>query len=262
MKTRSKVLLILLLIVSILAAGIGTGYFLWYWTSGTVALPVERVETFPTPVIPQHGNISSETVDEVLPLNPVDFATLQATNADIYGWLYIPGTNIDYPIATPTDKADDYYLDHNIYQQYEFAGTIYSEKQNSRDLTDRNTVLYGHNMLNGTMFRTLHYFEDEEFFNNTPEFYIYTPGHVLTYTVFAAYEYDNRHILNSFDFSDDAVWADYLEYATAPKSMNVHTRDVEVTVDDRIVTLSTCVGTNKKARYLVQGVLTNDQPTQ
>jgi len=262
---KYKALWICLLVVAVLGIGVGVGAGVFYWTSGNVALPTARQElTQPTePAVPDDPSVPDvPSGTEVLPDNPVDFATLQATNPDIYAWLHIPGTNIDNPVACSSpDKEDDFYLDHNIYGQYEFAGTLYSEKQNSTDLTDRNTVIYGHNMLNGTMFRTLHYFEDAAFFEETEEFYIYTPGHILTYTVFAAYVYDNRHILNSFDFEDDAVWADYLAEATNPKSMNVHTRPVEVTTDDRIVTLSTCVGTNKSARYLVQGVLTDDQPT-
>ncbi|MBQ3093654.1 MAG: class B sortase [Clostridia bacterium] len=263
---RNKAPLIALLVILVLAAGVGTGYFVWYWTGGSVALPTQRIEPAATTTAPNTAPTapSGDTVVTVAPLpeNPVDFATLQATNPDIYAWLYIPETNIDYPVACSSpDKPDDFYLDHNIYGQYEFAGTIYSEKQNGRTMDSRNTVMYGHNMLNGTMFRTLHYFEDPDFFEETPEIFVYTPGHILTYTVFAAYEYDNRHILNSFDFDNDHVWADYLAYATDPVSMNVLTRDVEVTTDDRILTLSTCVGTNHNARYLVQGVLTNDQPT-
>ncbi len=260
---KHKALWIVLLVVFVLGAGVGIGCGVWYWTGGNIALPTVRTET--TATMPEQTTptvVAPPTEEKPLPPNPVDFATLQTLNPDIYGWLFIPGTNVDYPLACSSpDKADDFYLDHNIYGQYEFAGTLYSEKKNGTDLTDRNTVIYGHNMLNGTMFRTLHNFEDAAFFEENDTFYIYAPGHIYTYTIFAAYEYDNRHILNSFDFEDDAVWADYLAYATAPTSMNCHTRDVEVTTADRIVTLSTCVGTNKKARYLVQGVLTDDHPT-
>ena len=265
---KCKPLWITLLVLAVLGLGVGAGAGVFYWSSGNVVLPTQRAEVAVTPEDPAPDTPDvpelpdGPTEQEVLPDNPVDFTALQATNPDIYAWIHIPGTNIDGPVACSSpDKPDDFYLNHNIYGQYEFAGTLYSEKQNGTELSDRNTVIYGHNMLNGTMFRTLHYFEDKEFFDNTETFTIYTPGHILTYTVFAAYQYDNRHILNSFDFEDDAVWAEYLAYATNPKSMNVHTRDAGVTVEDRIVTLSTCVGTNKSARYLVQGVLTDDQPT-
>ena len=267
MSSRSKILLILLIVLLVIGIGVGVGYFAWYWTSGTLPPPVQRVEptttTAPTvPTGPEDETSPTTTTTQPLPENPVDFATLKATNSDIYAWLYVPGTAVDYPVACATDEADGFYLDHNIYREYEFAGTIYSEKKNGTDLMHRNTVFYGHNMLNGTMFSSLHDFEDKEFFDTYDTIYLYTPGHIYTYKIFAAYEYDNRHLLNSFDYSDDAVWAEYLAYATDPKTFTVNTRDVPVTVADRIVTLSTCVGWNKNVRYLVQGVLVNDQPTR
>ncbi len=257
MNHRKKTVWIIVLIVCLIALGIGAGVFAWYWMGGTPPTPVNTTPTVPT----TDSTVPTTTTTQPLPPNPIDFAAWQQTNPDVYAWLTVPGTNIDYPVVCPSDEADDFYLHHNVYKDYEFAGTIYSEKANGRELADRNTVMYGHNMLNGTMFRTLHDFEDETFFNEHDVFYLYTPGHIYTYTIFAAYEFDNRHLLNCFDYTDDTVWAEYLENAKNPKSMNVHTRDVEVTTADRIVTLSTCVGTNKSARYLVQGVLTNDQPT-
>ena len=278
MNDRRKVLLIILVILLVVALGVGGGWFAWYWTSGNVTLPVYR-GTHPTtttatsttapadPQTPSGSDTSSPddtTTSTTVPLvdNPVDFKTLQATNPDIYAWLYVPGTMVDYPVACASDQADGFYLDHNIYREYEYAGTIYSEKKNGTEMLHRNTVMYGHNMMNNTMFGSLHDFEDEEFFNAHDVMYVYTPGHIYTYKIFAAYEYDNRHLLNSFDFYNDEVWAEYLAYATNPQTMTVNTRDVPVTIQDRILTLSTCVGWNKNVRYLVQGVLIDDQPTR
>ncbi len=275
--SSQKKMWITVLIVSLLLIGLGAG--LWAFTyfgvtdddvlagyhdhtvGTTVSHTSHQSVGVPTQVIRPIGSdpISGEEGENGR--NPIDFDSLLETNTDIRGWLYIPDTNIDYPIMCSLEKSDSFYLEHNYLKQYEFDGSIYFEKQNAVDFSDRNTVMYGHNLLNGRMFRTLHYFEDKDFFDNHPYIYIYTPGHAYTYTVFAAYEYDDRHILNSFDFDNDQVWADYLAYVQNPQSMNVHTRDVEITTDDRIITLSTCVGTNKGARYLVQGVLTNDQPT-
>ena len=91
--------------------------------------------------------------------------------------------------------------------------------------------------------------------------YIYTPGHVLTYEICAAYRYDNRHILNSFNFKDPKVFEDYLETVKNPKSMISRTREVELNKDSKILTLSTCIG-NHDYRYLVQGVLVKDELTK
>lgn len=208
-------------------------------------------------------NQSSETTSkEPLPENPIDFASLREINPEIYAWIRIPNTNIDYPVAqSATD--DGFYLHHDIYGKYVFAGTIYSEMKNSKDFSDPNTILYGHNMTKGYMFQNLYKFQKQDFFNSNTEFYIYTPGHILTYTVYSAYQYDDRHILNSFDFSDEKVFEEYIKSTKNPTFMLKNVRqDIEVTAKDKIITLSTCLGDGKKYRYLVQGVLTNDQPTQ
>jgi len=190
----------------------------------------------------------------------INFTELWKINTDIYAWIKIPGTNVDYPVLQ-TSGDDAFYLDHNYKKEYEFAGSIYSEKLNKKDFSDPNTLLYGHNMLNGTMFRTLHNFRDPDFFAEYPYIYIYLPERTLTYEIFSAYEYDDRHILYSFDFSDKEVFADYLAYATNPtESMMCNRREIEVTADDKIITLSTCLGNIDTSRYLVQGVLIKDEP--
>ena len=193
--------------------------------------------------------------------NPIDFAAEKLKYPDIYAWINIPNTNISYPVVqSPTD--DTFYLDHNAEKQYAKAGAIYSEIKNNKDFSDPNTVLYGHNMLNGSMFRDLHNFrKDENFWNENKYIYIYTPRHILTYEICAAYRYDNRHILNSFDFTDSAVFEDYLETVKAPKSLIARTREVELNKDSKILTLSTCIS-NPSYRYLVQGVLIKDEPTK
>ncbi|MCD8020814.1 MAG: class B sortase [Clostridiales bacterium] len=191
--------------------------------------------------------------------NPIDFDLLADINTDIYAWIRISDTSIDYPIAQ-REGDDAYYLSHDMYQESRFAGCIYTEEANSKDFTDPNTVIYGHNMRNGSMFQNLHYFEDATFFDEHPYVYIYTPEHVLVYEVFASYSYDNRHILNSFDFSDEEVYAQYLEDILNVRSMDKNIRDdVTVTTEDTIITLSTCIGGDSDARYLVQAVLIKDE---
>ncbi|MDO4556606.1 MAG: class B sortase [Lachnospiraceae bacterium] len=194
--------------------------------------------------------------------NPIDFDKLTSYNDELYAWIHIPNTEIDYPVAQH-DGEQDYYLKHDMYGEAAFAGCIYTEDCNSKEFTDPNTLIYGHNMRNGSMFQNLHLFEDAEFFEDNQYVYIYTPRHMLTYHIFAAYEYDDRHIMNSFDFTDEKVYADYLDSIFSTRSMNANIReDEEVTADDKIITLSTCVGGNTEARYLVQAVLVKDEKTK
>ncbi len=191
----------------------------------------------------------------------VDFDELSSINTDIYGWLYIPNTNVDYPVARSTSDGDDaFYLEHNIYRQYQFSGTIYSEVKNSPDMHDRVTVMYGHNMLNGSMFASLHNFEDEDFFNKNNTAFFLTKDKVYTYLIYSAYTFDDRHILNSYNFEDDTVFRDYLDTTLHPYSYNDYVRsNVELDLNSRILTLSTCTGGASNTRYLVQGVLVDER---
>lgn len=199
-------------------------------------------------------------VSEKTGIEEVDFAALQKINRDIYGWIYIPGTEVNYPILQSGEgKEEDYYLDHNLDTSFGKPGCIYTQKRNGRDFTDPNTVIYGHNMRDGSMFRTLHDYQDAEFFADHPMIYIRTPEKKMTYRVFAAYRYDNRLILEAYDdFADPEVFADYLEeILNQDTSICNINRDVPVTAEDRIITLETCIG-NDDYRYIVQAVLTEE----
>lgn len=192
----------------------------------------------------------------------INWKKLQKDNSDIYSWIYIPNTNVDYPVVQASkDNSDDFYLNHNIHKQSEFAGAIYSEKHNTKDYSDPVTILYGHNMNNGSMFKTLHKFEDSSFFKRNKYIYIYMPNEKLTFKIYAAYEYDDRHILNSFDFSDSKILKEYQHYTLNPESMVKNTRKVSLNKNSKILTLSTCTSGAENTRYLVQGVLIKDEQT-
>lgn len=193
--------------------------------------------------------------------NPIDFDSLSKQNSDIYSWIYIPDTNVNYPVCQSA-TSDNFYLNHDIYKNYSYAGAIYSQYCNSLDYSDRVTVLYGHNMANGTMFATLHRFEDSSFFDSHKYMYVYTKDRKLTYEIVSAFVYDDRHIMNSFDFSDDEVFLDYLDMIMDPHSITENVRDgVELDLNDKVLVLSTCLNSGE-GRYLVQGVLVKDEQTK
>lgn len=207
---------------------------------------------------------TSEQLVEKLVENPIDFEALQAETPDAYAWIYIPKTNVNLPVLQHSSD-DSFYLDHNSNGAYAVEGAIYTQLVNSKDFTDPVTVIYGHNLKNETMFTQLHYFENEEFFAENETMYIYTPGHILTYQIIAAYQYDNRHIMNSFDFEDQTVLQGYFDFVTNPDVLIYNVRE-GVTLDaskDKIVQLSTCTGDANRAirRYIVTGVLVDDRAT-
>lgn len=228
---------------------------------------VTESEYSETETMPKETETESETelsseLDEALgeetAQRELDWEALQKENEDIYAWIYIPDTNVDYPILQhPTDPS--YYLRRGLNGKKSTAGCIYTQYYNSKDFRDPNTVIYGHNMRNQSMFATLHNFEDNVFFEEHPYVYIYTPEETLVYHVFAAYEFSNAHVLLSFDFNTPECFELYLESVRSIKEMNSHMRDeVVVTAEDHIITLSTCVTGKDDRRWLVQAVLLND----
>lgn len=191
---------------------------------------------------------------------PVDFAKLKEENPDIYAWIQIPGTCIDYPVLC-RQGDNGYYLTHTYTGKKKIEGAIFTEDLNSQDFTDPNTVIYGHNMKNGSMFRELHEYKDKVFFEENPDVIIYTPEKMLQYHIFAAYTYDDRHILKSFDFSDPDIFSTYLQ-KVLDRSKNMSDNvdsNVVLSEESKLITLSTCTGSPDK-RYLVQAVLTDTKP--
>ncbi|MFI3237732.1 MAG: class B sortase [Lachnospiraceae bacterium] len=185
---------------------------------------------------------------------PIDFEGLHEVNADVYAWISIPGTVIDYPILQHASD-DSYYLNYNIDGSYGYPGCIYTEKVNAKDFSDPNTIIYGHNMKDDSMFGMLHSYKDSLFFGENPLITIYTETEILTYQIFAAYEYDAIHLMYSFNFWDESVFETYLDDIFNIRDMSVNIdKNLEVTIEDTIITLSTCTDDNTR-RMLVQAVL-------
>lgn len=190
---------------------------------------------------------------------PIDFEGLWEMNPEIYAWIRIPDTNIDYPILQHADEDQSYYLTRDIYGENQQAGSIYTEYYNSKDFKDPNTIIYGHNMKNGSMFHNVRYFAEAEYFDEHDELYIYMPEKILKYEIITCYEYDDRHLLASFDFFDEEVYAEYLEEIMNPRSMYAMVREgVNLTTEDKLVTLSTCVANKPNNRRLLQAVLVEE----
>lgn len=267
MKKKKKIVLVIVIILCVIIA-FGTAAFLAFKMINENKTGDEYKQLANSVSVETTNNTSDgDTAASEMPVPdvdtdsnsiPVDFSLLTSQNEDIYAWIYIPDTNVNYPICQ-SYVEDNYYLEHDVYGNYSFAGAIYSQSCNNRDFTDRVTVLYGHNMANGSMFATLHRFADSSFFESHDKIYIYTTGRKLTYKVVSAFVYDDRHIMNTFDFSEDSQFQSYLDTIQNPRSVNVNVRDgVDLSTDDKILTLSTCVNSGD-GRYLVNGVLISDE---
>lgn len=254
-KKSNKTARIFLIILAILMIVFGAIYFGYYLYNQQNANQGEE----------EISSIANTTkVTEHYADNPIDFKSLKEQNDEIYAWIKIDDTKVDYPICQ--SKVDDsFYLKHSATDKSWLAsGAIYTEFCNNKSFRDRVTLIYGHNGYSDTMFTTLHKFEDEKFFDEHPYFTIYTENEKLTYQLVSAFKYDNRHIMNSFNFPENAVFEEFLEMIQNPTSNNKNVQknlDKELTIDDNIVVLSTCIKNQKSSRYLVCGVLVKHEKT-
>lgn len=185
----------------------------------------------------------------------IDFEKLQEINPDIYAWVEIPGTDVDYPIAQ-SGEDDAYYLTHSAQKAEDQVGCLYTERANSKDFTDFNTIIYGHNLKTGAMFGQLHDFADKAYLEEHSLVYIYLPEKTLRYRIFAATELDDRHILNSYNFTEESGRDAYLQDLRDSRTMEFTYDDsAGADGDSNLITLSTCVNGIVEKRWLIVAVL-------
>ena len=184
----------------------------------------------------------SETESETETESPIDFESLWQTNTDIYAWIRIPGTVIDYPVLQSLGE-EDFYLTHDIEGNEDIYGSIYTQRYNKKDFSDFHTIIYGHNMKDDTMFGWLSELANLETYWNHDVIYIYLPDRTLEYWVFAAYVADNKHQLGGVNTRSRESRQEYLDKVEA-RCADVQTFDRrlfdKITADSHILTLSTC----------------------
>ena len=189
--------------------------------------------------------------EKTLPVlkNPIDFTQLLSVNSDIVGWLRIRALDISYPVVQ--GKDNDYYLHRTFEKTDNFAGCLFVNSYNMGDFTDQNTIIYGHNMKNGSMFGKLKNFSDPEVFKKSRYFWIFTPDFIYQYRIFSASMVDKTGLTYQISFTDD----EFDQFISRAYSNSVvDNQGVTVTKEDRIVTLSTCTG-DDSTRFVVMGKL-------
>lgn len=191
---------------------------------------------------------TEQPVQEAVP--KVDFAMLANINSEVVGWISSPD-GISYPVVQGTDN--EYYLDHLFDGTYNSNGSIFVDYRNAKDFSDRNTFIYGHNMRNGTMFAGLVNYGSQSYYEKYPKLLLTTTEQTYLLEVFAGYVTPGNSDSYQISFADDAVFEAYLQKVRA---LSDFTADVEVTAQDRIVTLSTCTYDYEEARYVLHCRLT------
>lgn len=214
-------------------------------TETTAPAPQEIPEvTVPLATVPE----PDETAKAMLGL---DISALRAVNGDVLGWIRIPDTRIDYPLMSVEDNGQ--YLHTAWDGGYNYAGSIFLEAQNSRDLSDFHSLIYGHNMANGTMFGNLILYAEQSFRDTHPYVYLNIGGKVLRYEVFAAYTADITSDTYRIGFVSSQRKQQAISYY---RERSVITAEREISPGDQILTLSTCTGGGDyDYRWVVQAVL-------
>lgn len=193
--------------------------------------------------------------------NPIDWKKLRRRNPDIYAWIEIPGTAVDYPVVqSAPGQKEDYYLNHNYSGSYGIAGSIYSRKGTARDFSDPVTVLYGHNMANGSMFAGIRKFEDPDFFRKHDTVNIYLPGKALSYRILACYVAGSGHIQEAWHPEREGGAEAYREEILSGRHGGCRREKAGLAASGKILTLSTCSSGDSR-RYL-QAALIKEQETE
>ena len=180
--------------------------------------------------------------------NPIDFDSLQEINPDVIGWLEMEAVDtINYPIVQGEDN--DYYLHRTFQRTDNFAGSIFMDYMNKSNFGQRNTIVYGHNMKNGSMFGSLKNYRDQEVYKKSPYFWIYTPTRIYKYEIFSCAEVDKFGQDYQITFQDKEDFQEFIYHA---QDQSLYDTGVDVDYTDTVVTLSTCTG-NEATRFIVQG---------
>ena len=180
-------------------------------------------------------------VDQI-PVYELDFEKLFAVNNNTVGWLKVPNTTIDYPVAQHTDNS--FYLTHSFDKSKNSAGWIFADYRNKFDGTDKNIIIYGHNRMDSSMFATLRNTQNANWYNNPTNKYITftSPSGTHVYQVFSVYTIKSETYYLSTDFANDE---DFLTFLNEMRKRSVHDFGVNLTATDSIITLSTCDASGK-----------------
>lgn len=177
----------------------------------------------------------------------IDFKSLKEKNQDTVGFLKVNGTDIESIVVQSQDNS--FYLNRNFEKEYNVAGWIFADYRNKLDKSDKNIIIYGHNMRNNTMFGTLKNVLSEDWFKDKENRYVnfITEDEDCLYEVFSVYQIEAEDYYMKTDFKT----GEFQKYIETMKSRSIFDFDINVNEEDNILTLSTC-GNNNKYRVILQ----------
>ena len=239
MKKKSKILITLIQIV-LIAVIIFSGIKIIEWIKSNKKNKDIMSEIKENVVINNEMDSNNEEYK-------IDFAKLKQKNSDAIAWIKVNGTDIDFPVVKGTDNS--YYLTHNFDKEKNKAGWIFADYRNKFDGTDKNIIIYGHNMKNGSMFASLKDVIKEEWYNNENNKYIalITENENCKYQVFSVYQTETEEYYLQTNISN------FKEFVEEIKGRSKKDFNVDIKETDSILTLSTCAD-NTKYRVVLHAV--------
>lgn len=188
----------------------------------------------------------------------VDFEGLQKENPDCIGWIRFPNLDISYPVMQGKDNEE--YLRHTFWGEYATAGSIFIDSASRPDFSDKNTLVYGHNMKNGSMFGQLKYYEEEAFYKKNPGFYIETPEGSSYYAIFSCYlaAVEGQEEAFAMSFSTEEEYGRFLDTV---KGYSFYDTGIKPSAGQNTVTLLTCNQAGYDYRFLIHAVQTEFIPS-
>lgn len=172
----------------------------------------------------------------------VDFKKLKSENSDVVAYIKVNNTNIEYPIVKTSNN--NFYLNHSFDKSKNSRGWIFADYKNKFDNTDKNIVIYGHNMRDESMFGSLKNILNEEWYNNAENKNItfLTEKENYIYKVFSIYKIESEDYYIKTNFKNDE---DYEKFLNTIKNRSIKNFDINLNINDKIITLSTCANNNK-----------------
>lgn len=172
----------------------------------------------------------------------VDFKKLKSENSDVVAYIKVNNTNIEYPIVKTSNN--NFYLNHSFDKSKNSRGWIFADYKNKFDNTDKNIVIYGHNMRDESMFGSLKNILNEEWYNNAENnniTFLTEKGNYI-YKVFSIYKIESEDYYIKTNFKNDE---DYEKFLNTIKNRSIKNFDINLNINDKIITLSTCANNNK-----------------
>lgn len=185
-----------------------------------------------------------------------DFDALTAVNPETIAWIVIPGTNISYPVCQHDDNQ--YYLDHTSQKESSFVGSIFADYRLQDPFKEFNTILYGHRLLNQTMFSALKTYRQKDVWEKHPYIYIYTPEQIYVYEIYAVFQGDPTGESYHTSINTKENRQNFIDYTLSNAEYDT---GITPTTEDSILTLSTCTGKGHAKRLIVHSVLRANAPS-